>query len=88
MSDSVASKVVEIIARQAVLKVSDIDLEASLADIGIDSLGMVEAVFAIEEAFDITVPFNANDPDANTFDIRTVRSTIEAVKGLLASKTS
>ena len=35
-------------------------------------LGLVEAVFAIEEAFDIQVPFNANDPQKSEFDISTV----------------
>ena len=33
-------------------------------DLGIDSLGLVESIFAIEEAFDIQVPFNANEPVA------------------------
>ena len=36
------------------------------------SLGLVEAIFAIEEAFDIQVPFNANDPERSEFDISTV----------------
>ena len=35
----------------------------TLDDLGIDSLGLVESIFAIEEAFDISVPFNANEPD-------------------------
>ena len=49
-------------AEQAVLDPSDISMDQSLADLGIDSLGLVESIFAIEEAFDIQVPFNANDP--------------------------
>ena len=37
-------------------------------------LGLVEAIFAIEEAFDIQVPFNANDPERSEFDISTVET--------------
>ncbi|MBL3566539.1 acyl carrier protein, partial [Rhodovulum sulfidophilum] len=60
MSDSVKDKVIEIIAEQAVLEPSDVKMDSTLEDLGIDSLGLVESIFAIEEAFDIQVPFNAN----------------------------
>ena len=62
MSGSVADKVIAIIAEQAFLEPEDVKPTATLEDLGIDSLGLVEAVFGIEEAFDIEVPFNANDP--------------------------
>ena len=61
-------------------------LDASLADLGIDSLGLVECIFAIEEGFDITVPFNANDPSASDFDISSVGAIIAAVKQLQADQ--
>lgn len=79
-------KVVEILAEQAVLSPEDVTLESSLADLGIDSLGVVETIFAIEEAFDITVPFNANEPDAGDFDISSVAAIIAAVEALVAAK--
>ena len=60
MSDSVGDKVRAIIAEKAVLDVDDVTPQATLVELGIDSLGLVEAIFAIEETFDITVPFNAN----------------------------
>jgi len=44
----------------------------------------VESIFAIEEAFDIQVPFNANEPDAGDFDISSVAAIIKAVEGLVA----
>lgn len=80
----VAEKVIEIIAEQAVLDVEDVKPEATLEDLGIDSLGLVESIFAIEEAFDIQVPFNANEPDAGDFDISSVAAIIKAVEGLVA----
>jgi len=64
MSDTTLDKVRAIVAEQAMLDVSDVKADSTLSDLGVDSLGLVEIVFAIEEAFDVTVPFNANDPSA------------------------
>lgn len=83
MSESVRDKVVQIIAEQAVLEVSDISMEQTLEDLGIDSLGLVESIFAIEEAFDIQVPFNANDPSDSDFDISSVQAIVTAVEELV-----
>ncbi|MEH6836600.1 MULTISPECIES: acyl carrier protein [Falsihalocynthiibacter] len=80
---NVQEKIFEIVAEQAVLDVSDVTLESTLEDLGIDSLGLVESIFAIEEAFDIQVPFNANDPSESDFDISTVASIVKAVRGLV-----
>jgi acyl carrier protein len=79
----IAEKVTEIIAKQAVLSPPDIKPEATIAQLGIDSLGMVEAIFAIEETFDITVPFNANETDTSGFAISTVSEIIDAVTRLV-----
>ncbi|MEO0990454.1 MAG: phosphopantetheine-binding protein, partial [Pseudomonadota bacterium] len=56
MAGTVKERIVEIIAEQAVLDVADVSPDQTLADLGIDSLGLVESIFAIEEAFDIEVP--------------------------------
>ncbi len=50
------------------------------------SLGLVEAIFSIEETFDVHVPFNANDPGASEFDISNVRSMVAAVEKLIAAQ--
>ncbi|MGL4320284.1 MAG: acyl carrier protein [Paracoccaceae bacterium] len=84
--NDVASKVMAIIAEQGLLSPEDLSPENRLADLGIDSLALVESIFAIEEAFDVTVPFNANHPDAAQFDTTTVGSVIAAVEGLIARK--
>jgi acyl carrier protein len=83
---NVQDKVIAIIAEQAVLEPSDVQLGQSLDDLGIDSLGLVESIFAIEEAFDISVPFNANDPKDSAFDISSVAAIIAAVEGLVRDK--
>jgi acyl carrier protein len=86
MSEHVRQKVVGIVAEQAVLQPSDIRMEQSLEDLGIDSMALVEAIFAIEEAFDIQVPFNANEPDKSEFDISSVGAIVAAVERLVAEQ--
>jgi acyl carrier protein len=86
IQDSVRDRVVAILAEQAVLDQAEVRPEATLADLGIDSLGLVETVFAIEEAFDIQVPFNANEPARSEFDISSVDAIVRAVEKLIAAK--
>ena len=80
---SVTDKIIKIIAEQAVLETSDVTMESTLEDLGIDSLGLVESIFAIEEEFDITVPYNANEPTNSDFDISSISKIIEGVERLL-----
>jgi len=86
MTNSVRDRVLAIIAEQAVLDVSDLHEGMTLQDLGLDSLGLVEAIFAIEEAFDVSVPFNANDPTAGDFDISSVGAMVAAVEALVAAR--
>ena len=60
--------------------------EATPQDLGIDSLGLVESIFAIEEEFDISIPFNANEPEKSDFDISSMGTIIAAVERLVAEK--
>ena len=83
MDETIARRVVEILAEQAGFDIEEVTREATLEDLGIDSLGVVEVIFAIEEQYDIEVPFNANDPTAGDFDISSVGSVIAAVEELV-----
>jgi acyl carrier protein len=82
----VRDKVIGIIAEQAVLEPSDVRADATLEDLGIDSLGLVESIFAIEEAFDISVPFNANAPEESDFDISSVDAIVAGIERLIAEQ--
>lgn len=86
MTAAVRDKVIHILAEQAVLEPSDVSLDQTLDDLGIDSLGLVECIFAIEEEFDISVPFNANEPEKSEFDISSVAAIVGAVTGLVAAQ--
>ena len=83
---NIRDKVFEIIAEQAVLEVSDVSGDSTLESLGIDSLGLVESIFAIEEEFDVTIPFNANEPEKSEFDISSVDTIIAGIQTLVAAK--
>lgn len=87
MTDSsIEDRVIAILADQALLAPSEVRPDATLADLSIDSLGLVEVVFALEEAFDVQIPFNANDPGQSEFDISTVSSMVRAMESLIAAQ--
>lgn len=85
---SVKDQVIAIIAEQALLEPQDVEMNSTLESLGIDSMGVVESIFAIEEAFDITVPFNANAPQESDFDITSVASIIKGIERLKAEQSA
>lgn len=88
MAETIETRVIAILAEQAVLEPQDVTPEATLEGLGIDSMGLVEVIFAIEEAFDISVPFNANAPQDSAFDISSVAAIIRAIEALVAEQKS
>lgn len=86
MKSLVAEEIISIIATQAMLDPGDVRTDMTLDELGFDSLVLVEAIFAIEEKFNITVPYNANEPDVDDFDISSVGAVIAAVEALVAAK--
>ena len=82
----IRSKVIEIIADQAIIETSDVNDESTLEGLGIDSLGLVESIFAIEEAFDIQVPFNANQPNESPIDLSSVATIVQGIEKLIQEK--
>lgn len=80
---NVEQTVIAIIAEQGLMEPEDVKVEDTLETLGLDSMALVECIFGIEEAFDIQVPFNANDPQDNTFNISSVGAMIQAVEALI-----
>ena len=81
---SVKDRVIRIIAEQAMIEPSDVTMTDTMQDLGIDSMGLVECIFALEEEFDIEVPFNANEPEKSDFDISSVTTVVAGVEALIA----
>jgi acyl carrier protein len=82
----IRDRIIQIVAEQAMLDPAELKLDMSPQDLGIDSLGLVESIFAIEEEFDISVPFNANEPEKSDFDISSLGAIVAAVEKLVAEK--
>ena len=82
----IEAAVIAILAKQLLLSPVEIAPDARIEDLGLDSLGKVEAIFAIEETFGIHIPFNANAPDRPEFDFSTVGSVVRDVEALIARK--
>ena len=77
---SIESDIFEIIAEKAAVERKEVVSGAKLEDLEIESLDIVEIVFAIEEKFDVHVPFNANDQE---LAFETVSDVVEAVQTLI-----
>lgn len=83
---TVADRVREIVASQSLRSFDEVALSDRISDLGLDSLGVVEVIFAIEESFEISVPFNANDPNQSALDLSTVGALVKAVEGVIAAQ--
>ena len=75
-----------IISKQVGVPFEDLSPQSRLEVIGVESLDIIEIVFALEEKFKIAIPFNANDSAHLAFD--TVGQVAEAVQKLLGPKHS
>ena len=83
---AVAEVVRRLVAAQAMVPVEAVTLAATPEALGLDSLGLVEVVFGLEEAFDIKIPFNANERGPRDFDISSVASIVASVERLIGER--
>ena len=86
MNDNVEQKIISILSQQALIDETEISLESTPADLSLDSLNIVEIIFSIEETFDITIPFNANEPTKSEFIVDNVSTIVSGVKQLISEK--
>ncbi|MHB8528001.1 MAG: phosphopantetheine-binding protein [Caulobacteraceae bacterium] len=70
----------DLIAQEALIDRSKLRREATLADIGIDSVDVVTVVFAVEEKYGIEVPEKAFQ------DVGDLGGFVDTLKGLVAQK--
>ena len=83
---SVRDQVIAIIAQRAVVDATLIGPETQIEQLGLDSLGMVESLFTIEETFAVSMPFNTGPPGMKGFNLSSVGEIITVVETLVASK--
>ena len=84
MSQNILDQIISLVAEKAMLDPDQVSPTSTLDDLGIDSLTVVELIFAIEETFGIEVPFNANEPEKSEFDVSSVEAVAESVERLVA----
>lgn len=77
---TIENDIYDIIAEKSAVDRSKLQRDAKLADLEIESLDVVEIIFAVEEKFDIHVPYNANDQE---MEFETVGNVIDAVQKLI-----
>lgn len=78
--------IIEILAEKALLKSCDIRMSDSLADLGLDSMGIVEFLFSVEERLNIDFDINLNLETFNDFELITVGELINTLEGLISKK--
>jgi acyl carrier protein len=85
-STSIESDVLDIIAKQAKVERATLTRKTSLAELNVQSLDLVEIIFALEDKFDLEVPYNANDPRSAGVSFENVGDVIDGVARLIAQR--
>mmetsp|Transcript_150614 Transcript_150614/g.419844 ORF Transcript_150614/g.419844 Transcript_150614/m.419844 type:complete len:143 (+) Transcript_150614:67-495(+) len=68
-SDATMGKVADVVAEQLGVEKEKVTREATLTELGADSLDIVESVMALEEAFDIELPDEETTSLKNVGDV-------------------
>jgi acyl carrier protein len=79
--ESVEERVLDIVAQETRQDRADVDPNLKISDI--ESLDLVQIMFAIEDQFDVYIP-----QDDDSFTLETVRDIVRGVEYLLAQKQS
>jgi len=95
--EAITDEVMQIISRELKIPLARLTADTALQDLGVESLDLIEIIFALEEKFDISIPYNANEAAAagtreaaraGLGKLETIGQISAAVKGLMDAKTS
>ena len=76
-------EVLDIVAQKAMIDRAKLSPDAKLSDLQISSLDIVEIVFALEDKFQVQIPFNAN---STNMEFETVGEVVTIVEKLIVAK--
>ncbi|WP_164513289.1 acyl carrier protein [Thiosocius teredinicola] len=82
MSESTEQKVIELVAKHSETDVAQISADTNLTDTGIESVGVAELIFDLEEYFDITI--EDTDDIQNRFNLGTIADIVKLIEKLRA----
>ncbi len=85
MPKSTETQIINIIAAQSGKDAAQISRATTTGELGLDSLGMVEIIFSLEETFDISIPFNANENGTKGVNLASVGDIIALVESLISA---
>ncbi len=85
MADDTNDSIIKILKEHAEEEVAVVTPETTFKEMGIDSLGLVEIIFDLEEKFDITIP-EPDEIEGLDSDFNCVGDVVKAVEGLIAAK--
>ena len=85
MVEAIEEKVLGILSQNVSDGHTGLSLNTNLEEAGVDSLGMVEIIFELEEAFDIQVP-DPEDINEQFRDFNTPADVIRLVESLIQKK--
>jgi len=78
--ESIATKVLEIIAKQKRIPTDQVTIDSTFQELGLDSLDAVNILFELEGEFNIAIS------DEQARQIKTVRQMVEGVSSLVDEK--
>lgn len=86
MTDTaLTNEILDVIAAKAMVERNTLDLAAKLSDLSISSLDIVEIVFALEDKYNVELPFNAN---AQNQEFETLGQVVNLVEQQIKLKSS
>jgi len=77
----IPESIMDIIAKEAKLDRARLTLDTRLDELKIESLDLVQILFAIEDQFDVYVPYNDE-----SYKLETLRDVVDGVTRLIAEK--
>jgi acyl carrier protein len=95
--EAITDQVRQVIAKELKIPLERLTPDTALRDLGAESLDFIEIIFALEEKFNISIPYNANEAAAagngestsgGLGKLETIDQISAAVKGLVEAKTS
>lgn len=78
---AIERELIAVLSETARIDAASVTPQSDLAQLGIDSLKIVELIFDIEDRYGITVDYNANDGA-----VESVGALVDLVVGLIAAK--
>ena len=81
--DKIEERVLGLVGEQAGVDPKEISLFSKFEDLNLDSVAIVELIFSLEEAFNVSIPFEGLDESELKRNFNTISSLIDHLKGLL-----